>query len=337
MQLGDSFRSLRTIVTAPPTPPPAGQPPGSDTDEYAIRTYRYVRVLIVALTVGLLTSVAVEWATAGCLLGSISAYYYTPARGLFTGGLIGIGVCLIAIRGENDLQDGLLNAAGLLGPMVALIPMHLTVGSLEHPSREASCIANAHRLTDVRPDNVKETAFGLVTAGRVDSIRNNTWALLIMVGLGLLLLAGLIAHARRHPRGGAPQPKWWPWALSALLTAGVWALYLRAHGVFIERVHFASAITMFAAVSVFAVVDGIRTVSLQGAVKRGVTYVALGVILLAGCGAIMLIGTSNDWPYSTFTAEVWGIGVFLLFWVVQTIDLWDHTSRRSAILSASQE
>jgi hypothetical protein len=34
---------------------------------------------------------------------------------------------------------------------------------------------------------------------------------------------------------------------------------------------------------------------------------------------------------------VWGIGVFLVFWVVQTIDLWNHASRGTAILSAAAE
>lgn len=333
MRLDDSFRSLRSVVMAPPE----GQPPMSDVDEFALRTYRYVRVLIVVLSVGLLAAVLLEGATAGCLLGSISAYYYTPARGLFTGGLIGIGVCLIAIRGENDLQDGLLNVAGLFGPMVALIPMHLHVGTADHPSREALCIINAHRVTDLRPGDIREAAFGLVTAGRMDSIRNNTWALLIVIGLGLLLLGWLIWWGRRHPRAGAPNPKWWPWAVSVLAAAGVWALYLFAHGFYIEKVHFTTAILMFAAVSVFAVVDGIRTMCLQGAVKRGIAYVVLGVILLGGCGAIMLIGNSAGWDYTTFTAEVWGIGVFLVFWVVQTIDLWNHTSRRAAILSAAPE
>jgi hypothetical protein len=332
MKLDDGVRSLRTAVLTPPTPPPAGAPP-PEPDENAIRTYRYVRVLIVALTIGLLTAVVVERVAAGCLLGSISAYYYTPARGLFTGGLIGIGACLIAIRGENDFQDGLLNVAGLFGPMVALIPMHLNAGTLDQRSREASCIADAHRLTDVRPGDLKEVAFGLVTAGRVDSIRNNTLALLVVLGVGLLFLGALIWYARRHPRAGVPAPKWWPWVVSVLLVVAVWALYALAHDVYIERVHFTTAILMFVALSAFAVVDGIRTVRLQRAVKRGVAYVVLGVGLLAGCIAIMAIGGITHWDYTTFTAEVWGIGVFLVFWVMQTIDLWNHTSRGDAILS----
>lgn len=338
MRLNDRLQTLRSVVMAPPIAPPAppsGQPPTPYVDHIGLRTYRYVRVLIVALTVGLIAAVLVERGTADCLLGSISAYYYTPARGLFTGALIGIGVCLIALRGENDLQDGVLNVAGLFGPMVALVPMHLSVGTPDKPSREALCIINAHRVNDLRPGPIREAAFGLVTSGRLDSIRNNTWGLLIMVGLGLLLLGGLIWWGRGHPHPGVPRPKWWPWVAAVLVAAGVWALYLFAHGFYIEHVHFGTAILMFAAVSIYAVIDGIRTMRLQRAVKRGVAYVVLGVVLLGGCGVIMLIGNSAGWDYTTFTAEVWGIGVFLVFWIVQTIDLWNHTSRRTAILSAS--
>jgi hypothetical protein len=334
MRLVDTLRSLRDAVEAWFEAAPEGQP-RSDADEFALRTYRYVRTLIVVLTVGLIAAVFVERATAGCLLGSISAYYYTPARGLFTGGLIGIGVCLIAIRGENDVQDGLLNVAGLFAPMVALVPMHLQVGTANDPSRQALCIINAHRVTDLRPGGIREAAFALDTAGRLDSIRNDTWALLIMAGFGLLLLGWLIWWDRRHPRPGGAVPNWWPWVVSVLAAAGVWALYLFAHGFYIERVHFTSAILIFAAVSVYAVLDGIRTFRLPHAMKRGVAYIVLGVVLLVGCGAIMLIGKLAHWDYTTFTAEVWGIGVFLVFWIVQTIDLWNHTSRRTAILSAA--
>jgi len=329
------LRSLRTAVMMPPTPPPAGQPLVSQGDELTIRTYRYVRVLIVLLTAGLISAVLVEQHTANCLLGSISAYYYTPARGLFTGALIGIGVCLIAVRGENELQDGLLNVAGLFAPMVALVPMHFGAGTPDRPSREAMCIASAHRAPDLRPGNVKEGVFSLVTAGRIDSIRNNTFALLVMVGLGLLVLGVMIVWGRRHPRPGAGQPRVWPWAVTALIGALVWVLYVFAHGFYIENVHFTTAVLMFAAVSLFAVFDGIRTIRLQRAVKRGIAYVVLGAILLTGCGVIMLAGNSAGWDYTTFTAEIWGIGIFLAFWIIQTIDLWNHTSRRTAILAAT--
>jgi hypothetical protein len=331
MTLGQRFNAIRTSVLAAPDP----DVDSTITDAYALRTYRYVRVMIIALTVGLLTAVVVEWATAGCALGSISAYYYTPAHGLFAGGLIGIGVCLIAIRDQNDLQDGLLNLAGLLGPMVALIPMHLNVGTAADPSRQASCITGAQRISDLRPTNVQEVAFGLVTGGRLDAIRNNVFALLVMLALGLVLMGGLIWRSRTYPGPSTPTPKWWPCWLAVGMTVGVLLVYRCAYGFFIERVHFLSAGLMFLAVSLFAIVDGIRARSVQGASKRGLAYIALGSGLIAGCLTIILIGRHNTWTYTTLTAELWGISLFLAFWIIQTIDLWNHTSRTGAILATS--
>src|SRR5205085_6408417 len=55
-------------------------------------------------------------------LGSISAYYYTPVRGMFAGALLAIGACLVCIRGSTTVEDILLNVAGMLAPVVALIP-----------------------------------------------------------------------------------------------------------------------------------------------------------------------------------------------------------------------
>ncbi len=41
---------------------------------------------------------------------------------MFTGGLVAIGVSLIAIKGSTDLEDVLLNLAGVLAPIVAFVP-----------------------------------------------------------------------------------------------------------------------------------------------------------------------------------------------------------------------
>jgi hypothetical protein len=53
---------------------------------------------------------------------SISAYYFTPTHSIFVGGLVAIGVALIAVKGSTDLEDALLNVAGVLAPIVAFVP-----------------------------------------------------------------------------------------------------------------------------------------------------------------------------------------------------------------------
>jgi len=54
-----------------------------------VKTDSYVRTAMVALLIGLGTAVIYQSVTQGFLLDSVSAYYYTPAQGMFVGSLIG--------------------------------------------------------------------------------------------------------------------------------------------------------------------------------------------------------------------------------------------------------
>ena len=89
----------------------------------AVKTYNYLRIALAALVLLLYTSVVLEWWAAGrCLQSSISAYYYTPVHAVFIGVLVTMGVCLVALKGNTDGEDVLMNLAGLLAPGVAFIP-----------------------------------------------------------------------------------------------------------------------------------------------------------------------------------------------------------------------
>ena len=90
--------------------------PMTDLTDAAIKTYRYLRIALVVLIVALAASVLLERAHATHLQDSISAYYYTPAHSVLVATLVGIGVCLIALKGCNDTEDLLLNVAGTLPP-----------------------------------------------------------------------------------------------------------------------------------------------------------------------------------------------------------------------------
>ena len=91
----------------------------------SVRTYRYLRLSLVGLVVLLLFCVWLErlgGAQANRHLGSISAYYYTPARSVFVGALVAIGISLVAIVGRRGFEDTALNIAGMLAPVVAMVP-----------------------------------------------------------------------------------------------------------------------------------------------------------------------------------------------------------------------
>src|SRR5256885_8830256 len=95
----------------------------SDAERRAEQTYTYLRTAMVALLVGL--AVAVVWQTGRQrwhLLGSVSAYYYTSAQAIFVGALIGLGACMIALKGTRTWEEVLLNLGGMFAAVVAIVP-----------------------------------------------------------------------------------------------------------------------------------------------------------------------------------------------------------------------
>src|SRR3954453_19642354 len=135
----------------------------------AIKTWRYLRLAMVVLVVGLAASIAYERAKVhpGCFQTSISAYYYTPVQGFFVGALVSIGVCLFCLKGSTDAEDILLNLAGMFAPVVALVP---TPG----PGACASVLGT--------------------TRDRDVNIANNVTALLVVGLIALVILAALAIH-----------------------------------------------------------------------------------------------------------------------------------------------
>src|ERR1700754_2253801 len=75
-----------------------------------VGSYLYLRTAIVLLLVGLAAAVFYQyWQQGGPLLASVSAYYYTPAQVIFVGSLIGLGACMVALKGMTVVEDVFLN------------------------------------------------------------------------------------------------------------------------------------------------------------------------------------------------------------------------------------
>jgi hypothetical protein len=69
---------------------------------YAVRTWHYLRLALVALVLGLVAAVLYEHAQVHCFQTPISAYRYTPARGYFVAMLLGMSVCMVCLRGSTQ-------------------------------------------------------------------------------------------------------------------------------------------------------------------------------------------------------------------------------------------
>jgi hypothetical protein len=111
--------------------PPAPKPP-----TMALRTYLALRLSAVGVIAVLAVSLFKEYSRdSECLQGSISAYYYTNVQSVFVGALVTLGLVMIVLWGKTPWEDGALNLAGLLAPVVAFVPTRPSnLCSLEKPN-----------------------------------------------------------------------------------------------------------------------------------------------------------------------------------------------------------
>ena len=243
---------------------------------------------MVAVVLGLGASVVIERvkASPGCFQTSISAYYYTPVRGVFVAALVTLGVCLICLRGSTDVEDLLLNAAGMVAPVVAFVPT---------PSFVRSC-------TSV-PAPIEHASA---------NVANNIVALLIVSGIALIIVGGVLVFAETTVLariGGA---------VGALLWAITLVVFLSARDAFLDNAHNAAAVLMFLCIVGAAVDNALDT---KRASLRAV-YIALAAGMVAALVIISVVGRATGWRYYTILLETVVLALFVVFWLVQTADLW---------------
>ena len=271
------------------------------------KTYRYLRVAVVAMAVLLGVSVAIEIAFGprGGILDSISAYYYTPVRGVFVGSLVAVGLGLVAIKGREGPEDIMLNLAGMLAPLVALVPTPIS-------------FPVAGFVTEQRT----------VPAALVPAVENNVAALLVLGVVGVVFAAATVedgtyraAHLRSIAGAGA-------------LLAGLAAWFAFGRESFLEFGHYAAAVPMFGLIVGVAVVNARQTTG--GAVHHrlaratyrrayGAIAGAMGVTIVVAVAFFVLDSTGHR-PFFAwlFWVEVALLALFAVFWVLQTAEHWDE-------------
>jgi hypothetical protein len=101
---------------------------------------------MVCLLLGLGVAVGYQTWRQGChLLSSVSAYYYTPAQAIFVGALIGLGACMIALKGTRPVEEIFLNLGGRFAAVVAIVP---TSRGSDFRTAVAACRAAGPLLTE---------------------------------------------------------------------------------------------------------------------------------------------------------------------------------------------
>ena len=265
-------------------------------------TYRYLRVAVVALTLLLSVSIALAMA-AGARFGSISAAYYSPARAALVGSLVAIGPAMIAIRGRPG-EDVVLDLAGMVIPLVALVPAPTALGS-------GVCGSGIERC--VPPD-------------LVPAVVNNVTAL-IVTGTAVLAFGWTSAARRRAPSVGLV-------CATAVLVAGS-GWFVVSRDTFLGGAHWAAAAVFFVLVAVVAELNARRAaarvrVRMLAPRRFAVAYrvIATAMVAVVLGAAVLLalqaLGTVVLPEGSTFAAESALLVMFLTFWVLQTAENWDE-------------
>ncbi|WP_062520097.1 hypothetical protein [Demequina silvatica] len=279
--------------------------------EGIVRTYLYLRVAVAAMVVLLFVGLGVYIARSGEWLSSMSAYFYTPVRSVFVATLFAAGVLAIVIRGRRGLENNLLDAAGLLLPIVAAIPTPLKGDEGKACPRREMCVPTRYlELVDVTVTSLAiVAAAGLVFAAF--TLRARGWGDPVdRWGLGAAVLFWI-----------AFVPGFWGW-----WGAGV-------EGLILDLGHYAAAIGAIVAMILVAIINARhsrRTFHVSGRVVRaGPLYRAIawamGAVLAVGAvvGVIELTRGTADQSHLVFWLEFGVLGLFALFWTVQTVEYRD--------------
>lgn len=323
----------------------AAQRQGTDT---IAKSYRYLRLAMVGLLLCLAMAVLYQSVRQGDILGSVSAYYYTPAQAFFVGGLIGLGACMIALRGTNIVEDAALNLAGVFAAIVAIVP---TGRNSDYQAAVRACQqADTPLLTEVDCPTVQ--ALADATRANVD---NNLFALL---AVGFIALVTSVVVARKDgtlkPRAdGDAKKNFWRGFGVAL---GLWLAILIARWASLQWVidngHWIAAVLLFVCIFVVAVanarrvekeqsgdgsqpavkesLDAVRGLAMRRQGDRRYIWIARVMLLVAAVTIALWIFTDI---IGLFWVEASVFLLFMAFWTVQTFEL---ESRQVVILRPPQ-
>lgn len=261
-----------------------------------VKTYRYLRVAMVILAVGLGVSVVYERINApqDCWQESISAYYYTPVQGIFVASLVAIGVCLITLRGASALEDTTLNLAGACAPLVAFIPTPT--------SNLCGYVLSDERTRDA-------------------NVENNVFALIAIAGLTLLVSAALSFSSSPYGLRPSRADKF-----GFVIVTSLWllmcVLLATSAEALIRYGHTVAAVTMFVFIIITVAINARRYPRGGSPVAAGLyCAIFLGMVVAAIANAVAgLFG----WDYWVISIETCLLTLFAVYWARQTVELWNQ-------------
>ncbi|WP_382306530.1 hypothetical protein [Herbiconiux sp. UC225_62] len=278
-------------------------------------TYRNLRLGIAGAVVIIGVAVAIASLKVGILV-SVSAYYYTSARNVLVGALIAAALAMLALSGRG-IQRGLLDAAALFAPLIALVPTLLT------SDRVSGGAAVCGPAKSCIPDSA------------LPDIETGVWTYLV-VGFTVLVVSIVVAAVRVVREGRAVLRSLVPSFLVALVVlVGVLVAWLAARETFLVSTHLAASVIFFGLIAAVAVANAFepadhptRRFPRALRVAYWVVAIALVVDLLA---LIVVVGSGlalEVTPSPLFLGEAVALTLFVVFWVLQSVQKWNEDDPR---------
>lgn len=291
-----------------------------------VKTYRYVRISLIAAVILLFTALAIQiTGSSGRMQGSISAYYYLPVRSVFVGTLVGASFSLVAIQGRPGGEDVLLNLAGMLLPLVAFIPTPVPGFS------DAPCPRGDKCVPEEFIPGVEVSVGALILLGAAG----------LAFALWTLKAKGWSDPAA--PKGLAAAGALWAVVAVSFGPTGDWGL----RRWLIDVGHYAAAISVFALLVAVAFINAQRSEQGIRMAGRYASYKAIYRLVAAGM-ALGIIGACAYWFFvirpvpeaqttMIFWVEAWLLSLFAIFWGVQTKEFWREGLPIEAMRASASE
>jgi hypothetical protein len=280
------------------------------------------------------------------ILKSVSAYYYTAAQTIFVCTLVAIGVCMIALKGTNEVEDVVLNLGGAFAAVVAIIP---TARQEDFASTVRICEDTAGAGTASAELAEKcGTTEGLLQATTAN-VQNNMTALLVLGTLGIVITGAFALANRKTDRAVAAKRFLWGFGASVVLLALGWIALLRYTEGLVLYGHYIAACGLSICIFVVTVANALRRQGTRlpnGPLPRQVIEAASAAraalfrwpldqyawVAWVMIGNLAIMGAL--WGFSVVTLFWFEITLtlgFMAFWLVQTIELVrDRSSQEKA-------
>jgi hypothetical protein len=269
----------------------------------ALDTYRYLRGGMAVMIVLLGAAVVAERVGADCWQTTISDYYYTSAHAVFIASVCAVGAMLIVYKGSSATEDVLLNFAGILAFVVAMVP-----------TTRPELLCGPTRLI----------------AGDDAAVRN-VWAVVIA------LVVSRVASWWMYRRTGTtrerpPLATAATWLQRVVLGVGV-AILVAAPEWFRANAHGVAAVAMFASIIATVLITAFVTGNQDQAKcpqrrRYQAAYRAIAAAMALALGtAVVLHLVLDGFNHAIIVIEAALILLFGVYWLVQTVELWGTTTR----------